>query len=161
MHRSASYMGGMMIKRVNHRYLDLVLVSLANLMNLFMVVVFMTRVMNVDRMQFFGYVWGVFILLLGYGVVYNIKAKRGGWAIALPLLLFIFLVVEVLLDYIFAYNFRSTALLGPYLLLYYVSILAMIGYSFLVRKQYGFITLVTYFLSQIAAIISYIKVGHG
>jgi hypothetical protein len=150
-----------MIKQENHRYLDLLLVSLANLMNLLMVVVFLARVMNVGRMQFIGFVWEVFVLLLGYGVVINIKAKRGGWAIALPLSLFIFLIVEILLDYIFEYDFRSTGWLGPYLLFYYVSTLAMIGYSFLVRKQYGFITLVTYFLSQIAAVVSYIKVGHG
>jgi hypothetical protein len=37
----------------------------------------------------------------------------------------------------------------------------MIGYSFLANKRYGFVTLVTYFLSQIAALYSYLQVGHG
>jgi len=46
-------------------------------------------------------------------------------------------------------------------LLYYVSILGMIGYSFVAQKKVGFITLGTYFLSQIAAFYSYFKVGHG
>jgi hypothetical protein len=73
----------------------------------------------------------------------------------------VFLIIEVVLDYILQYDFRNTSLLGPYLLLYYVSVLGMIGYSFAVQKKYGFITLATYFLSQIAAFYSYFKVGHG
>jgi hypothetical protein len=39
--------------------------------------------------------------------------------------------------------------------------MGMIGYSFAAQKKYGFITLATYFLSQIAALYSYFKVGHG
>jgi hypothetical protein len=39
--------------------------------------------------------------------------------------------------------------------------LGMIGYSFLAERKYGFITLATYFLSQIAAVYSYFRVGHG
>lgn len=65
------------------------------------------------------------------------------------------------LDYVTRYEFRSTALLGSYLFLYYVSILGMIGYSFLAEKTCGYVTLATYFLSQIAALYSYFKVGHG
>ena len=72
-----------------------------------------------------------------------------------------FLIIEVVLDYVLKSDFRNTSLIGPYLLLYYISILGMIGYSFLVEKKYGFITLVTYFLSQFAALYSYMKVGHG
>jgi hypothetical protein len=87
--------------------------------------------------------------------------QREWWAITLPLLLIVFLVAEVALDYIARYDFRSTRLLGPYLFLYYVSIMGMIGYSFLAEKRYGFVTLATYFLSQIAALYSYLKVGHG
>jgi hypothetical protein len=37
----------------------------------------------------------------------------------------------------------------------------MIGYAFLVRRDYGYVTLATYFLSQVAALYSYLKVRHG
>jgi len=57
--------------------------------------------------------------------------------------------------------FRSSRLLGPYLLLYYLSPMGMIGYAFLVSEAYGFITLATYFLNLLATWYSYCEVGHG
>ena len=143
------------------RSIDLVAVSTANLFNIIMVIVFILRTMQTGHLQVVGIVWVVFIVMLAVVVFYNIRAKRGRWFVILPLLLEIFLLAEVALDYILKYDFRSTSLVGPYLLLYYVSILGMVGYSFFVEKKYGFITLVTYFLSQFAALYSYMKVGHG
>jgi len=103
----------------------------------------------------------VFIAVLAVVVFQNIRAKRGRWFTLMPALFGIFLIVEVILDYVLKIDFRNTGLLTPYLILYYASILGMIGYSFLVEKKYGFITLVTYFLSQFAALYSYMRVGHG
>jgi hypothetical protein len=150
-----------MNKRANNRSIDLIIIAVANLMNILMVVVFIMRSMMVERLQVVGFIWAAFIIMLAAVVLLNIRAKREWWAVVLPLLLVIFLLVEIALDYILKYDFRSTILLGPYLLLYYVSILGMIGYSFLTERKYGFITLSTYFLSQIAAFYSYYKVGHG
>jgi len=150
-----------MNKRTSYRPIDLVVVAVANIMNIVMVVVFLLRTMMVERLQVVCFIWAAFILVLVAVVVLNIRAKREWWAIVFPLFLAVFLIVEVALDYIVEYDFRSTVLLGPYLLLYYVSILGMIGYSFLTEKKCGFITLATYFLSQIAAFYSYFKVGHG
>jgi hypothetical protein len=143
------------------RSIDIVAVVVINLMNLLMVPIFLLRTTQVELPQVVGWVWVAFILILAAVVVVNIRSRREWWAIALPLLLGVFLMVEVALDYIARYDFRSTSLLGPYLLLYYASILGMIGYSFLTEKRVGFITLVTYFLSQIAALYSYFTVGHG
>lgn len=147
--------------RTTHRSIDLIIVAVANLMNSLMVFIFILRSMMIERLQFVGLIWAVFIIVLAAVIVLNIRSKREWWTIVLPLFLVIFLIVEVVLDYIFKYDFRGTIFLGPYLLLYYVSILGMIGYSFLTEKKYGFITLVTYFLSQIAAFYSYFKIGHG
>ncbi|HEY5731654.1 MAG TPA: hypothetical protein VLA72_19475 [Anaerolineales bacterium] len=126
-----------------------------------MVVIFILRTVQAGHLLIFGIVWVMFIGVLSIVVFQSIKTKRGRWFIILPTLFDLFLIVEVVLDYIFRYEFRSTGLIGPYLLLYYVSIFGMIGYSFLVEKKYGFITLMTYFLSQFAALYSYMKVGHG
>ena len=150
-----------MNKRASQRTVDLVVVAVANLMNMIMVVVFLSRSMMVERLQVVGFIWGALILVLAAVVVLNVRAKREWWAIVLPLLLVVFLIVEIVLDYIIQYDFRSTILLGPYLLLYYVSIMGMIGYAFLTEKKLGFITLATYFLNQIATFYSYFKVGHG
>jgi hypothetical protein len=152
----------LMKKTISDRSMDLSVIVIANLFNLVMVVVFLLRtIKKTGHLLLVGFIWVVFIAALAVIVFQNVKAKRGRWFIILPTLFDLFLIVEVVLDYIFRYEFRSTGLIGPYLLLYYVSIFGMIGYSFLVEKKYGFITLMTYFLSQFAALYSYTKVGHG
>ena len=39
--------------------------------------------------------------------------------------------------------------------------MAMVGYSFLIKKSFGYVTLCTYFLGLLATWYSYAKVGHG
>jgi hypothetical protein len=150
-----------MNERASYWSIDLLAVAVANLMNVVMVAVFLLRTMGATRILLVGLIWVALILVLAVIVALNIRVRRQWWAIALPSLLLAFLMIEVALDYVARYDFRSTRLLGPYLFLYYVSILGMIGYSFLAQKKYGVITLATYFLSQIAALYSYFKVGHG
>jgi hypothetical protein len=148
-------------RRASYWSIDLLAVSVANLMNVIMVAVFLLRTTRVGRLLAVGLVWVALILVLAVIVALNIRVRREWWAIVLPALLAVFLAVDVGLDYIARYDFRSTKLIRPYLFLYYISILGMIGYSFLAKKRYGFITLATYFLSQIAALYSYLMVGHG
>jgi hypothetical protein len=150
-----------MDKQKNFRSVDLYIIAIANLFNLIMVVIFYLRTRNVNHPLVFGYVWTGLIIVLVTATILNIRSKRSWWTTALPLIFAVFLVVELILDYILQYDFRSTSLLAPYLILYYVSILGMIGYTFLTEKKLGAITLATYFLSQIAAFYSYFKVGHG
>ena len=150
-----------MNKRATYRSIDLVAVAVANLMNIIMVGVFVLRSLMIGRLRAVGAVWGAFILVLAVVILLDVRANREWWAIVLPLLLMVFLIVEVVLDYIVEYEFRSTTLLGPYLCLYYVSILGMIGHAFLTERKYGFVTLSTYFLSQIAALTSYVRADHG
>ena len=81
--------------------------------------------------------------------------------VVLPVLMVAFILLELMLDYILKVNFRQTRMLGPYLLLYYIAQMGLIGYAFLVNKAAGVITLVTYFLSLGATGYSYYRVGHG
>lgn len=150
-----------MKKLNNHQAADLVVIGIANLFNIIMIAVFILRTLQTGHLQVVGIVWAIFIVTLVAVTFRNIQANRGRWFIVLPLLMGIFLIVEVVLDYVLKLNFRNTSLVGPYLLFYYVSIFGMIGYSFLVEKKYGIITLATYFLSQFAVLYSYMKVGHG
>ena len=83
------------------------------------------------------------------------------WLAALPGVMIVYLLVEWLLDYALKLPFRQSRWLGAYLLLFYLAQWAMIGYAFIVRPLYGFITLPTYFLSLGATAYSYAKVGHG
>ena len=81
--------------------------------------------------------------------------------VVLPGWMVIFLLLEALLDYVFKVPFRQSRWLWAYLLSFYLAQWAMIGYAFLAQPVFGFVTLVTYFLSLGATAYSYAKVGHG
>ncbi len=140
---------------------DLAVFTSANLMNLIMVIIFLSRVAGTPRSSIIGAIWFAFIFVLSIVVVLNVRGRRQWWTIALPSLMIAFLILEIMLDYILQIDFRNTRLLGPYLLLYYAAILGLIGYTFQIGKIYGFITLLTYFMNQIATFYSYFQVGHG
>jgi hypothetical protein len=142
--------------------IDIGIFVIANLINLLLIGIFLSRPKGLKKVE---HVLGLFvvamILPVGLAIILNILGKREWWAIVLPLILILFLAVESLLDYILRLNFRKTRWLWPYLFLYYLAMMAMIGYSFLIGKPYGFVTLGTYFLSLFATWYSYAKVGHG
>jgi hypothetical protein len=144
-----------------YRIADLTVFSFANLLNIIMVFIFLARTRGMARMDIIGIIWFVFIIVLSNVVILNIIGRRAWWAIVLPSLLIAFLILEIILDYIFQIDFRSTRLLGPYLFLYYLALFGMIGYSFQIGNKFGFVTLVTYFVNQIATFYSYFQVGHG
>lgn len=139
--------------------LDLSVVVVANLFNLMVVGLMLARVAHID--YDLGIPLIVMAVLLITASIFNISWKREKWFYILPLILAASLLFEWCLDYLFKIEFRSTWLLGPYLLLFYVGQMGMIGYSFLVKKGYGIVTLATYFLSLAATAYSYVNVGHG
>jgi hypothetical protein len=142
-----------------NRKLDLAVIVIVNLFNLMVVGLMLARVAQFD------YDLGVPLILMAVlliaASILNLIGKREKWFTILPLIFGGYLFVEWLLDYVFKLEFRSTWLLGPYLLLFYAGQMGMIGYAFLVKKSYGALTLVTYFLSLAATAYSYVNVGHG
>lgn len=141
---------------------DRLLVVAANLFNLLMVGIFLVRVKGPPgRDRALGIAVEALALPVVVALVLNGRAQRSAWMIGLPVLLVLFLALELLLDYILKLEFRTTRWLGPYLLLYYLSQMAMIGYAFLVSEPAGFVTLGTYFLSLAASGYSYSRVKHG
>ena len=151
-----------MFDQLDDQTVDAAMFVIANLVNILMIGIFLSRPKGLKRLE---YVLGLFLIALalpvGYVAVHNIAGKREWWTFVLPALLVLFLIVELVLDYVLKLEFRKTALLGPYLLLYYLSLMGMIGYSFLVSETFGFITLATYFVNLMATWYSYTRVGHG
>jgi hypothetical protein len=127
-----------------------------------MVGIFLSRAQGWTNVEFIlGIIFMAMAIPVSTGVILNIIEKRACWTIILPLFLVAFCVVELLFDYILKLDFRHTGLLVPYLILYFLSLNGMIGYSFLIGKPYGFVTLISYFLSLLATWYSYSKIGHG
>ena len=127
--------------------IDLVVVVAANLFNLLMAAIFLTRPKGWKRFErAAGLVLVGMAVPLGAAVILNALGKRGWWVVVLPLPLILHCIVELLLDYVLKLDFRKTRLLGPYLALFYLGQMGLIGYAFIVEPVYGFATLATYFL---------------
>jgi len=127
--------------------IDLVVVVVANLFNLLMTSIFFTRPKGWKRFErVVGLVVVALALPLGAAAILNLLGNREWWFVVLPLPLILHCVVELFLDYILKLDFRKTRLLGPYLLLFYLGQMGLIGYAFVLAPAYGFVTLATYFL---------------
>ncbi len=148
--------------QLDYRMVDTALFVVANLVNILLTGIFLSRPWGLRRLErILGLASIALVLPVGLAVVINALGGREWWMVVLPSLLVAFLIMELILDYILQVPFRSSRLLGPYLLLYYLSLMGMIGYAFLVSEAYGFITLATYFLNLLATWYSYSRVGHG
>ena len=142
---------------VNYRKIDLTVVYLANLINILIAFLFLARMSDLTEIE---NTLGIIVITMGFALGYiaylNKKNRRDKWEIYLLIPIFLFMIVELILDYIFILDFRSTIIVGPYILLYYIGAWGLIGYSFRFEKKWGFITLGTYFIMMILSIYPYV-----
>ena len=147
---------------MSYQVVNFCVIMIANLFNLSMIAIMLSRPKGWARFEHYLGLLSIFLMIpLGLCVIYYGINEAQWWIIVLPGLLIIFLLVELILDYILKLEFRQTRWLGSYLLLFYAAQWGMIGFGFLVGQIAGFITLLTYFLSLAATAFSYKKVGHG
>ncbi len=146
-------------KSVNYRKIDLTVVYLANLINILIAFLFLARMSGLTEVE---NTLGIAVItmgfILGYIAYFNKKNRRDKWETYLLIPIFLFMVVELILDYILVMDFRSTIIVGPYILLYYIGAWGLIGYSFRFEKKWGFFTLGTYFLMMILSIYPYLVI---
>ncbi len=149
---------------LTNQIVDVGVAVIAVLVNLLMIGIFLSRALTGGRgavEHTIGWVLEFLALPVLLAIAVNISRGREWWSWVLPGILVAFLLVELALDYVLHVDFLRTALLGPYLALYYLALMGMIGYAFLVGKPYGFVTLATHFLGLFATWFSYGRVGHG
>jgi hypothetical protein len=147
---------------MDFRIIDIGIFIVANVINLLLIAIFLSRPKGLKKTEhILGLFVAAMILPVSMAMVLNFLGKREWWTVVLPVILILFLAVELLLDYILKLNFRKTRWLLPYLLLYYAAMMAMIGYCFMIGNVFGFVTLGTYFLCLFSTWYSYAKVGHG
>ena len=141
---------------------DLTLVLVANLVNLLLAGMFLARVRGLARLnQVLG--WSAVALALPVAAVaaLNLLGGRPWWTVVLPALYVAYALLELLLDAILRVDFRHSRLLGPYLAVYYLGLLGLVGYAFGVGAPHGFVTLGSYFLCLLVTWYAYARVGHG
>jgi len=139
-----------------NRRIDLTVAYAANFINVIMALLFVVRIYNIPQVED---ILGIFVMILGFGLGYiafvNWRNRRDKWETYLLIPIFLFFIVELLLDYILNFDFRNTALVGLYILFYYVGLWGLIGYAFRFDKKWGFLTLVTYFLNTALSVLQH------
>ena len=132
----------------------MIVVYIANLINVIMTILFTARILGLPQVE---YVLGIVVIVMGFALGYvaylNRKNRREKWEVYLLIPIFLFFIVDLILDYLLSFDFRSTAIVGPYVLLYYIGLWGLIGYSFRFDKKWGFITLATYFFNMTLSIL--------
>ena len=139
-----------------NRRIDLIVVWTANLINVIMTLLFIVRISNLSQVE---NILGIVAMIMGFGLGYiaffNWRNNRNKWETYLLIPIFLFFIVELILDYILNFDFRSTPLVGPYILFYYVALWGLIGYAFRFDKNWGFLTLATYFLNMVLSVLQH------
>ncbi len=136
--------------------------AVANLINLLLVVMFTARGRKNEKLErVTGLIIVAMAVPLAAASLLGALERRAWWTWGLPLLMVAFCVVEYLVDYAGKVEFRGRRAMKPYLMLFYLALMAMIGYSFLLGRTYGYVTLATYFLHVGATAYSYGRVKHG
>ena len=147
---------------MNYRVVDITIFIIANFVNLALAAMFLARARGNQKA---AKILSISVLITGIPlsvvIVINAAGQREWWTVVFPALLLAHFVMELVFDYILKLDFRSTRLLWPYLVVSYLAMLAMIGYSFGIGEVFGFITLGTYFINLAATGYSYSRVGHG
>jgi len=147
---------------MNSVMVDKGIIMLANIFNLLVVGVFLSRSGGLRGIEWIlGIIIALIALPVTMGIIVNVTAKRDWWTYVLPTHLVLYCLLEFILDYVIKVDFRNTGFLWFYLILFYIASLGMIGYSFGVSRLAGFITLGTYLLGLLASWYSYSKIGHG
>jgi hypothetical protein len=147
---------------MNYDFVDIAVFAIANFLNLMLAAMFVARARGMNLLErWTGLATLVLIIPVGAATIINLAGGREWWSVFFPALLFLFLLIELILDYILELEFKNTKLLWPYLLIYYLAMMGMIGYTFGVSELFGFITLGTYFVNLWATWYSYSRVGHG
>ena len=140
-----------MLSLESFKAIDLSVFIIANIINILVSIIFILRKKKQEKAEYFI---GIIVMFLALPVlafiIVNFANNREWWTYVLPAPFILYAVIELILDYILKYDFRNTPALWPYILIYYTALMGMIGYSFLVHKTYGFITLITYFINLFA-----------
>lgn len=140
----------------SNRRVDLTVVYTANLINIVMALLFVARVYTSSQIED---ILGIAAIIMGFGLGFialvNWRNKRDKWEYYLLIPIFLFSIVELLLDYILTIDFRNTTLVGPYILFYYIGLWGLIGYAFRFEKKWGFLTLATYFVNMTLSVLQH------
>lgn len=129
--------------------LDLLLFFIINIANIDITIIFLARVKKPGLERGLGIIYIALSIPTLILIILNIVFLREWWFWVFPSIFFIFVIFEIIVDYVKKIEFRNPRkkkILVPYLLLYYISIILMWGLTWTLGILFGAITGITYFL---------------
>jgi len=140
---------------------NIVGVIVANLINVFVIAVFIARLSNKPKIEYwFGIIVILGIIPLTYLLITAIDIKR-------PLLYFVqislmigYLVVELMLDYILKVDFRQNQkIVIPYIMLFFSGTGGMIGVASHAGKVWIIVTVISFLIMTILSFVQHYITG--
>ncbi len=129
-----------------------VLFGMSAIANVLMALIFLSRIRDLKRT---GSVSGLLFLFLLVPALYLLLSYTILWYRIYLALFVIFIVLELLLDYVLRIPFRKNRkILGPYILLYVLSFWGMIGMNFESGIYYG-LAISALYLIHTAVMVKY------
>lgn len=135
---------------------DLIFVLSAAIFNLSIIGVYISsKNQRFDLTRAFGMVTIALTLPLAVVFIHYWTSGEDGWMLLALGAIFLYLFVELLLDFIFKIDFRS--LLVPhvlYIILFYIDLFSFIGISFTIHETWGYIVSVLFWILLASLIYS-------
>ncbi|NOZ74950.1 MAG: hypothetical protein GXO90_06165 [FCB group bacterium] len=131
-----------------------IIAGIGILVNILMILIFWARAKGFPKIE---YNTGLFLVSLAIPLAVTIGIShlrnREWWQVVLPSLMILFMIIEFVLDYVLQTNFRQTALVWPYIGIYLMALMGMIGYAFMASRILGWIMLAVYFCNLTATLL--------
>ena len=139
--------------------LDLTGSIIANFNNVILILIFTARIYNYPRVEYWlGILFILTIIPFIFILVNSFSMERPVLYYIQLILVIIFIIVELLLDYILKINFRnSSGLVIPYLILFYASFGGMIGVASRSGKGWTIITIISFLIMTASSLIMHFK----
>lgn len=135
---------------------DLIFVSSAAIFNLSIIAVYIsTKKQRMDLVMAFGSLTIALSLPLVVVFIHYWTSGKESWVLLGMGAIFIYLLVEFLLDFVFKINFRS--MLVPhilYIILFYIALFSFIGIAFTIHETWGYIVSVLFWILLTSLIYS-------
>ena len=127
---------------------DLVFVFTAIAFNLLIAGIFVAQKKERPNLvRIFGILWLSLALPLAVVFIHYLVVGRPLWVMAYFGFIFLYILVEVLLDYILKIEFRQKwTTHAPYIILEYIALFGLIGISFSIDRTWGFLVSVSFWI---------------
>lgn len=136
---------------------DLLFVLSAVAFNLLIAAIFVAQKLGQDKLvKTFGILWLWLIIPLALVFVSYWQAGKEAQVLLYLVLIFLYMLAELLLDYVFKIDFRSKSITHvPYIILEYIALFSLIAIAFDIDQRWGIVISICFWILMGSLIFLY------